>query len=82
MSSCGPNNQADDFHFDVSDFTNKNQQSFPPQISGEGIQIVVDHVDMEQQRKDSCKFVFVRFFFSRFFGGISYRYIGPNHLLY
>ena len=58
MSSCGPNNQADDFYFDVSDFTNKNQQSFPPQISGEGIQIVVDHVDMEQQRKDSCKYFF------------------------
>ena len=70
MSSCGPNNQADDFYFDVSDFTNKNQQSFPPQISGEGIQIVVDHVDMEQQRKDSCKFVFGRFFFTIFWGDI------------
>ena len=69
MSSCGPNNQADDFHFDVSDFTNKNQ-SFPQQISGEGIQIVVDHVDMEQQRKDSCKFVFVRYFFTFFWGDI------------
>ena len=62
MSSCGPNQVDDlqhltDFHFDVSDFTNKNQ-SFPQQISGEGIQIVVDHVDMEQQRKDSCKYFF------------------------
>ena len=47
-----------DFQFDVNNYTNCNEQ-YPPnyqsQLSGEGIQIVVDHHDHMDQLQLQCK---------------------------
>ena len=48
-----------DFQFDVNNYTNCNEQ-YPPnyqsQLSGEGIQIVVDHHDHMDQLQLQCKY--------------------------